>query len=141
MRHAASHLGCTSQLHISVASLVWTSQFLLLLAPQCCTSNLHALCTSAPSVAPLFNLIFKAKCYQVGSLVPLAWPSQLSLKVWLNRGVAAARSAAVSPRLDVYFVVALLFACSNLDVAPSFCEFKVSYASRMSFSALLASLG
>ena len=43
-------------------------------------------------------------------------------KSWLNRGVAAARSAAVSRRLDVLFVVALLFACSNLVLAPSVCK-------------------
>ena len=52
-----------------------------------------------------------------------------SFSVKLNPEVAAARSAAVSPRLDVFFVVALLFACSNLVVAPSVCEYKVSYAS------------
>ena len=87
------------------------------------SANLH------PSDAPLLRLMFKVECYQSGSLVPLAWLPQLSLKVWLNRGVAAARSAAVSPRLDACFVVAERFACSNLVVAPSVCEYKVSYAS------------
>ena len=61
MRHAASHLGCTSQLHISVASLVWTSQFLLLLAPQCCTSYLHVLCTSAPFRCTSLSLDFQSQ--------------------------------------------------------------------------------
>ena len=81
--------------------------------------------------------MFKAKRYQAGSLVPLAWLPQLRLKDWLNRGVAAARSAAVSRRLDVVFVVALLFACSNLIVAASICKFNISYDSRVVSSTLL----
>ena len=123
----------TSRLHISVAYLSRISRLDLSISPLTRLNAAHHICTSSahlhPSDAPLFHLIFKAKCYQAGSLVPLAWLPQLSLKVWLNRGVAAARSAAVSPRLDAYFVVAVLLACSNLVVAPSVCEYKVSYAS------------
>ena len=37
----------------------------------------------------------------------------------MNRGVAAARSAAVSPTLAVIFLVVLLFACNKLAVALS----------------------
>ena len=48
VRHAASHLGHKSQLQFSVSSLIWTSLFLLLIAPLGCTSYLHILCTSAP---------------------------------------------------------------------------------------------
>ena len=94
MRHAASHLGCTSQSHLSFGPLSFSSYSHLNAAHHICTSSAHL----HPSDAPLFHLIFKAKCYQAGSLVPLAWLPQLSLKVGLNRGVAAARSAAVSPR-------------------------------------------
>ncbi len=46
--HAASHLGYKSQLHFSVSSLIWTSQFLLLIARLGCTSYLQILRTFAP---------------------------------------------------------------------------------------------
>ena len=112
---SVAHLSCIPQSHLSFGPLSFSSYSHLNAAHHICTSSAHL----HPSDASLFHLIFKAKCYQAGSLVPLAWLPQLSLKVGLNRGVAAARSAAVSPRLDVFFVVALLFACSNLVVAPS----------------------
>ena len=43
----------------------------------------------------------------------------------MNRGVAAARSAVVSPTLAVIFLVALPFYMSKLVAAPSVCEYKV----------------
>ena len=139
---SVAHLSCISQSHLSFGPLSFSSYSHLNAAHHICTSSAHL----HPSDAPLFHLIFKAKCYQAGSLVPLAWLAQLSLKVGLNRGVAAARSAAVSPTLDACFVVAVLFACSkfsssNFVVAPSVCEYKVSHASSVSFSTLRESLG
>ena len=122
---SVAHLSCISQSHLSFGPLSFSSYSHLNAAHHICTSSAHL----HPSDAPLFHLIFKAKCYQAGSLVPLAWLPQLSLKVGLKRGVAPARSAAVSPTLDTCFVVAMLFACSNFVVAPSVCECKVSHAS------------
>ena len=60
VRHAASHLGYKSQLHFSVSSLIWTSQFLLLIAPLGCISYLHILCTSAP-LRCMFQLDFQSQ--------------------------------------------------------------------------------
>ena len=90
--HAASHLGCTSRLHFSVSSLIWTSQFLLLIAPLGCGCHI---CTSSAPLHPsdaFLNLIFEAKRYQAGSLVPLAWLPQLCLKILVEpRGRSCAQ--------------------------------------------------
>ena len=115
---SVAHLSCISQSHLSFGPLSFSSYSHLNAAHHICTSSAHL----HPSDAPLFHLIFKAKCYQAGSLVPLAWLPQLSLKVWLNRGVAAARSAAVSPTLAVIFLVALPPYMQQIGCRPSVCK-------------------
>ena len=68
VRHAASHLDCTSQLYISVASLICTSQSHLSSALVTCTSHLHLICTSqvqlafAPHILLIASLIAPLTC-------------------------------------------------------------------------------
>ena len=115
----------TSRLHISVAylsriSLVWTSQFLLLLAPQGCTSYLHVLCTSAPFRCISLSLDFQSQVLSSRLACASRMASSTQPESWAEQRVAAALRAAVSPTLAVIFLVALpfymqQFGCSTLS--------------------------